>query len=52
LPWVLAAPVATLGITLGIAFVQGLLLGWIMQKSDHVLAGALYRGFSDWLRTL
>ncbi|MCX8024548.1 MAG: CPBP family intramembrane metalloprotease [Thermanaerothrix sp.] len=52
LPWVLNAPITTLATTLGIAFLQGLLLGWIMQKSGHVLAGALYRGFSDWLRTL
>ncbi|MDT8898930.1 CPBP family glutamic-type intramembrane protease [Thermanaerothrix sp. 4228-RoL] len=52
LPWVLTAPIATMITTLGIAFAQGLLLGWIMQKSHHVLAGALYRGFSDWLRAL
>lgn len=52
LPWVLNAAPDVLWPTLGVALLQGLLLGWIMQKSDHVLAPALYRGFSDWLRML
>lgn len=35
----------------GIAFVllQGLVLGWVMQKSGHVLASTLYRTISEWL---
>lgn len=52
LPWVLNSTPDMLWPALGIALLQGLLLGWIMQKSDHVLAPALYRGFSDWLRLL
>ncbi len=52
LPWVLNTAPNVLWPALGVALLQGLLLGWIMQKSDHVLAPALYRGFSDWLRLL
>ncbi|NPV57247.1 MAG: CPBP family intramembrane metalloprotease [Anaerolineae bacterium] len=39
------------GLWLGLAFaaVQGLLLGWIMKRSGHVLAPALYRAVSEWL---
>ena len=29
--------------------IQSILLGWIMQKSGHVLAPGLYRAVSDWL---
>jgi membrane protease YdiL (CAAX protease family) len=32
-----------------VALIQGLLLGWIMKKSGHVLAPALYRAFSLWI---
>lgn len=42
-------PFATLWPSLVIGLVQGLLLGWIMQKSGHVLAPALYRAVSGWL---
>lgn len=31
------------------ALLQGLLLGWIMRKSGHVLAPALYRAVAAWL---
>lgn len=34
---------------LAIAFVQGLILGYIMRKSGHVLAPALYRAFALWV---
>lgn len=32
-----------------ISLVQGLILGFIMKKSSHVLAPALYRAFSLWM---
>lgn len=34
---------------LGLALLQGLLLGWMMQKCRHVLAPALYRAISGWI---
>ena len=39
------------GMWLGLAFAaaQGLVLGWVMQKSGHVLAPMLYRAVSEWL---
>jgi membrane protease YdiL (CAAX protease family) len=47
-PHLLGNP-TTLVIRLGLAVVQGLILGWVMRKSGHVLAPALYRAFSDWI---
>jgi len=38
--------------SLGLAFAQGLLLGWIMDRSGHVLAPALYRTISLWMSIL
>lgn len=35
-----------------IAAVQGLLCGWIMKKTNHVAASALYRGLAGWLLTI
>jgi membrane protease YdiL (CAAX protease family) len=32
-----------------ISLIQGLILGWIMQKSGHVLAPMLYRALSAWM---
>lgn len=34
---------------IGLLFLQGLLLGWIMIKSRHVLVSALYHAFSMWI---
>lgn len=45
--WVM--PFASFWVVLAISFVQGLLLGWIMQKSGHVLAPMLYRAVSAWM---
>ena len=45
--WVL--PFASLGVLLLVTLIQGLLLGWIMRKSGHVLAPALYRAVAAWL---
>jgi membrane protease YdiL (CAAX protease family) len=39
-------------IGLGIALVNGLVLGFVMHKSGHVLATAIYRAFSDWISLL
>ena len=38
-----------LGVLLLVTLIQGLLLGWIMQKSGHVLAPILYRAVSLWM---
>jgi len=38
--------------SLGLAFAQGLLLGWIMDRSGHVLAPVLYRIISLWMSIL
>jgi len=37
---------------LAITVAYGLTLGWIMQKTGHVLAGGLWRGISGWVRFL
>jgi membrane protease YdiL (CAAX protease family) len=42
-------PTSQLLLELGLAFLQGLLLGWMMQKCRHVLAPALYRAISGWI---
>jgi len=46
-PRLMANP-ANLLVNLGLAAVQGLILGWLVRKSGHVLAGALYRAISEW----
>jgi len=47
-PRLLSNP-ASLFINLTIVFIQGLLLGWVMLKSGHVVAPAIYRTFSEWM---
>jgi membrane protease YdiL (CAAX protease family) len=44
----LMANQANLLVSLGLAAVQGLILGWLARKSGHVLAGAIYRVISEW----
>lgn len=44
-----ALPPGQLLLELGLALLQGLLLGWMMQKGKHVLAPALYRAISGWI---
>jgi len=39
-------------ITSGLLLLQSFLLGWIMQKSRHVLVPALYHAFSMWIAFL
>jgi membrane protease YdiL (CAAX protease family) len=48
IPRLLTAP-THFWINLGVLAVQSFLLGWIMQKSGHVLAPALYRAVSNWV---
>lgn len=50
--WISALPVETVLILSGLTFVQGLVLGWIMRKTGHVLAPALYRSISIWVQFL
>lgn len=35
-------------ISVGLALLQGLVLGYLMQKSGNVLAGVIYRTISEW----
>jgi membrane protease YdiL (CAAX protease family) len=35
-----------------VTFLQGMVLSWIMRKSHHILAPALYRAVSIWVRIL
>jgi len=47
--WINNGPVETQLILTGLTFVQGLVLGWIMRKSGHVIAPAFYRSISIWM---
>ena len=51
LPRLLLAPV-TLWIDLPVLVIQSFLLGWMMQKTGHVIAPALYRIISEWITFL
>lgn len=48
--WLNKLPTQTILILLGLTFVQGLVLGWVMHKSGSVAAPALYRAFSIWMQ--
>lgn len=45
--WVM--PSASLWLVVLIALIQGLICGYVMDKTGHVLAPALYRAFSLWM---
>jgi membrane protease YdiL (CAAX protease family) len=45
--WIM--PFTSLWVVLAVSLIQGLLLGWIMQKSGHVLVPILYRAVSLWM---
>jgi membrane protease YdiL (CAAX protease family) len=47
--WLGQTPAQTTLILAGLTFGQGLVLGWVMQKSRHVIAPALYRSISIWV---
>lgn len=49
-PWMRTLPVETTLILSALTFVQGLVLGWVMQKTGHVAAPALYRSISVWMQ--
>lgn len=51
LPHLLANP-TTLVIRLCLAIVQGVFLGWIMRRSGHIAAPALYRALTEWVSML
>lgn len=42
-------PFTSFWVVLVVALIQGLILGWIMEKSGHVLAPMLYRTISLWM---
>jgi membrane protease YdiL (CAAX protease family) len=47
--WLSQKPPETVLILAGLTLGQGLVLGWIMRKTGHVIAPALYRSFSIWV---
>lgn len=42
-------PPSSLLVSLGLVLIQGWVLGFLMHKSGHVLAPALYRAVSEWV---
>jgi membrane protease YdiL (CAAX protease family) len=50
--WLNRVPIETGLLLAGLTFVQGLVLGWIMSKSQNVIAPALYRSISIWMNFL
>lgn len=48
--WAGRLPLETVLPLAGLTFVQGLVLGWVMRCSGHVLTPAIYRAISIWLR--
>lgn len=48
--WLTRLTTTSLMILFGLTFVQGLVLGWVMDKSGSVAAPALYRAFSIWMQ--
>lgn len=54
MPRILSQPQTTESAVLqiGLTFVQGIVLGYLMQRTGHVLAPGLYHGISEWLGIL
>jgi len=50
--WINRAPLETQLWLSGLTFIQGLVLGWIMRKSGHIIAPAFYRAISIWMNGL
>jgi membrane protease YdiL (CAAX protease family) len=50
--WLNALPTETILYLCGLTFAQGLVLGWVMQKSGTVVAPALYRAVSIWVNLI
>lgn len=51
LPWLMVSA-TNLPVELAILAVNGLLSGWLMQKTGNVLAPGIYRAVSEWLRLI
>lgn len=49
IPRLLGEPALTVLTGIGLALAEGLLAGWMMQKSQHVLGPGLYRAVTGWL---
>lgn len=49
IPRLWGEPAQTILIGVGLGLAEGLLAGWMMQKSQHVLAPGLYRAIAGWL---
>ena len=50
--WLNRAPLETQAVLAGLTFAQGLVLGWIMRKSGHIIAPAFYRSISIWMNVI
>jgi membrane protease YdiL (CAAX protease family) len=50
--WLNVLPTQEMLFLCGLTFVQGLVLGWVMNKSGTVVAPALYRAISIWVTLL
>lgn len=50
--WINHVPTETLLMLAGLTFVQGLVLGWVMRKSGHIIAPAFYRSLSIWMNII
>lgn len=48
--WLNRLPGNMIFILLGLTFVQALVLGWVMRKTGHVSAPALYRAMAIWMQ--
>jgi membrane protease YdiL (CAAX protease family) len=47
--WLNHLPVETGLIVSGLTFIQGIILGWIMNKSGNIIAPTFYRSISIWM---
>lgn len=47
--WINRLPLETQLLVAALTFGQGLVLGWVMRKSGHVIAPAFYRSISIWM---
>jgi membrane protease YdiL (CAAX protease family) len=50
--WLGHQPIETVLMLSLLTFLQGMVLGWIMRKSRHILAPAIYRAVSIWMQVL
>lgn len=50
--WYGHLPLETVLLLAVLTFIQGMVLGWIMRKSHHIIAPAIYRTMSIWMQVL